>query len=76
MPSAAHRPEPLTVEQAMRPLHLAGAPARNPMHRAHSHPDDPLDTALQRMGEAGVDEVLVVSRTGGTHSAYSIFTML
>jgi CIC family chloride channel protein len=66
MPSAAHRPEPLTVEQAMRPLHLAGTPAASAMHIARSHPDDSLDTALQRMGEAGVDEILIVSRVGGT----------
>jgi chloride channel protein, CIC family len=64
MPSAAHRPEPLTVERAMRPLHLSGAAIADPPDRPHVHPDDPLDSALQRMGEAGVDEIPVVSRAG------------
>ena len=66
MPSAAHLPEPLTVERAMRPLHLSGSAIADPPDIPYVHPDDPLDSALQRMGEAGVDEILVVSRAGGT----------
>jgi hypothetical protein len=31
------------------------------------HPDDPLDVALQRMGEKGLDEIPVLSRTGSKH---------
>lgn len=66
MPSAAHLPEPLTVEPAMRPLDLSGSAIVAPPDVPHVYPDHPLDLALQRMGEAGVDEILVVSRTGGT----------
>jgi len=63
MPSAAHLPEPLTVERAMRPLtsydgYLADQP--------FAHPDDPLDAALQRMGAARVDQMIVIGRAGGT----------
>ena len=67
MPSAAHRPEPLTVEVAMRPLQYAGTSAL--AIRADFpivHPDDPLDSALQLMGESGMDEIPVISRVGGT----------
>ena len=60
MPSAAHRLEPLTVEQAMR----AGTQAPDRVAMLHVYPDDPLDTALQRMGAAGVDEIQVISRAG------------
>jgi chloride channel protein, CIC family len=66
MPSAAHLPEPLTVEPAMRPLHASGSLIPDPPEIPHVHPDHPLDIALQRMGEAGVDQILVISRTGGT----------
>jgi hypothetical protein len=64
MPSGAHRPEPLTVERAMRPLPLSGAAIADPADSPYAHPDDPLDSALQRMGEARVDEIPVVSRAG------------
>ncbi len=64
MPSAAHRIEPLTVNRAMRPLDLAGAAVADPPGTPRVHPDDPLDSALQRMGEARVDEILVISRAG------------
>jgi chloride channel protein, CIC family len=60
MPSADHRPAPLTVERAMRPR--PGPPVVGGLC---THPDDPLDTALQSMGEGGVEEVAVVSRAGG-----------
>ncbi len=63
MPSAAHRPALLTVERAMREppagaalTVLAGVP--------HVYPDDPLDTAMQRLGEAGLDQIAVLSRAG------------
>ncbi len=62
MPSATHRPEALTVEQAMRP---SLSPAADSPAGLHVYPDDPLDSALQSMGGAGVDEILVVSRDGG-----------
>lgn len=62
MPSAAHRPDPLLVELAMRPVD----PQTPAVHEARFvHPDDTLDVALQRMGEAGVEELPVVSRAGG-----------
>ena len=66
MPSAAHLPEPLTVERAMLPLNPHDPAVACPPEIPDIHPDDPLDSALQRMGEAGVDEIPVVSRTGGT----------
>ncbi|MEO8126926.1 MAG: chloride channel protein [Bryobacteraceae bacterium] len=66
MPSAAHLPEPLVVERAMGPLHRPAGIA-NPFGHIYVHPDDPLDSALQRMGEAGVEEIPVVSRTGGEY---------
>ncbi|MEO8598104.1 MAG: chloride channel protein [Candidatus Solibacter sp.] len=82
MPSAAHLPQPLTVERAMRPLSQSGSAIPATPVGPSIHPDDPLDSALQRMGEAGVDEAVVVSRTGGTpigvltsqdaHSAYKL----
>jgi CIC family chloride channel protein len=65
MPSAGHRPEPLTVEAAMRPLPAAVASA-GLAGTPQVHPDHPLDLAMQRMGEAGVDGVVVVSRAGAT----------
>jgi tetratricopeptide (TPR) repeat protein len=64
MPSAAHRPEPLTVEPAMRPLRHSESAVADPPDGPYVHPDDPLDSALQRMGTAGVDEIPVVSRAG------------
>src|ERR1039458_5835669 len=45
---------------------MSGSAIADPSDIPHVHPDHPLDLALQRMGEAGVDEILVVSRTGGT----------
>lgn len=65
MPSAAHRPEPLPVERAMRMLPLSEAAMAEPVKGPQVHPDDPLDSAMQRMGKAGVDEIPVVSRSGG-----------
>jgi len=65
MPSAAHLPEPLTVEPAMQPLRVESTASGAVPEKPFAHPDDPLDAALQRMGEAGVDEIPVVSRTGG-----------
>ena len=65
MPSSAHRPEPLTVERAMRPLPLSPSAMADSLAGPSAYPDDPLDSALQRMGEAGVDEIDVVSRAGG-----------
>jgi CIC family chloride channel protein len=65
MPSSAHRPEPLTVERAMRPVHLSVPAITTPLAGLFVHPDDPLDWALQRMGEAGIDEIEVISRAGG-----------
>lgn len=59
MPSAAHRPEPLTVQQAMQP------PGSGIAQEVSVHPDDPLDMALQVMGKTGVPELAVVSRAGG-----------
>ena len=64
MPSAAHRPEPLTVDQAL-PLHPPASAMAGPPDGPHVHPDDPLDSALQRMGEAELNEIPVVSRAGG-----------
>lgn len=64
MPSAAHRIEPLTVECAMRPRPLSEAGAAVFVDAAQVHPDDPLDSALQRMGAAGIDEIQVISRAG------------
>jgi CIC family chloride channel protein len=61
MPSAEHRPEPVTVARAMRPL---GEPAGIVCWEAAVHPDDPVDVALQKMGRAGVEELVVVSREG------------
>jgi chloride channel protein, CIC family len=62
MPSAAHRVEPLAVESAMRPVQQSGAPQ---LDGSYVHPDDPLDSALQRMAAAGADRIPVVSRAGG-----------
>lgn len=61
MPSAAHTPEPLLVESAMR---LLDAPPVGTPDIPRVHPDDTLDSALQRMGEGGVEELPVVSRIG------------
>jgi CIC family chloride channel protein len=66
MPSADHRPEPLTVKHAMRPLkgsESAGAAAQG---GPRVHPDDLLDSALQIMAAEGAEELLVVSRAGAT----------
>src|SRR6188768_3480826 len=63
MPSAAHRPEPLSVQRAMLPLHSEDFPPAPGGPTVH--PDDLLDTALQRMGERRTSEMVVVSRTGG-----------
>jgi chloride channel protein, CIC family len=64
MPSADHRPEPLTVEQAMKPLVDPDIVERPDIPRAH--PDDPLDSAMQAMGAAGVETIVVLRRDGGT----------
>ncbi len=64
MPSAAHRIEPLTVEGAMRPLPAYEAEAAVFVGGVQVYPDDPLDSALQRMGAAGIDEIQVISRAG------------
>ena len=53
MPSAAHRPEPLSVQRAMRPLPATDEPTDFAPGEPVVHPDDLLDTALQRMGDAG-----------------------
>ncbi len=66
MPSAAHRPEPLTVERAMRPLESSEGSTAVQSDCLHVYPDEPLDLALRRLGEVGVAELLVVSRAGGT----------
>lgn len=64
MPSAAHRPEPLTVECAMRPLDAShDAPVSVP-ETAYVHPDDTLDSALQILGRTGKHRIVVVSRDG------------
>ncbi len=60
LPSPAHRLEPLTVEGAMQP-----APPSSESHTLYVHPDDLLDTALQKMGREGVEEIPVISRAGG-----------
>jgi tetratricopeptide (TPR) repeat protein len=65
MPSHAHRLEPLTVDRAMRLLPLSASGKGASGNGLSVHPDDPLDSALQRMGEAGVEEIEVVSRAGG-----------
>ncbi|MBI4905737.1 MAG: chloride channel protein [Acidobacteria bacterium] len=65
MPSAAHRPEPLTAEQAMRSIEPASAEVASRTDYSFVHPDDQLDVALQRMGRAGICEIPVVSRAGG-----------
>jgi chloride channel protein, CIC family len=61
MPSPEHLPEPLTADTAMRSLSPDYIPV-TPLPTVH--PDDPLDAALQLMGRARVDELLVVSRMG------------
>ena len=59
MPSPEHLPEPLAVEQApILPWHEA-----MPLD-PFVHPDDPLEAALQRMGEGKTEEIAVISRTG------------
>lgn len=63
MPSAAHRRPPLTVDQAMNRDASAAATRDLPT----VHPDDLLDTAMQRMGEAGVEQIAVMSRAGFGH---------
>ncbi|MCU1324699.1 MAG: Cl-channel, voltage-gated family protein [Bryobacterales bacterium] len=62
MPSAEHIPEPMAVERAMTAL-AAGDTLT--LHEVFVHPDDPLDAALQRMGEANVENIVVLNRTGG-----------
>lgn len=66
LPSAVHRRDPLTVERAMRPLESSSGDNTLAATSPQVYPDDPLDLALQRMGEAGVAEALVVSRVGMT----------
>lgn len=62
MPSPSHLPEPLIVEQAMRPVDAA-RPEMPAGPRVH--PDDPVDAALQRMARAELEQIAVVSRAGG-----------
>lgn len=62
MPSAEHRPDPLTVSRAMQQA-PAPLPATPTWERA-VHPDDPVDVALQAMGRANLDELPVISREG------------
>ena len=50
----------------MLPLHPSSPLVGHPAGVPDVHPDDPLDSALQRMAEAGVSEIPVVSRAGGT----------
>jgi CIC family chloride channel protein len=63
MPSAAHRPAPLTVEQAMRPLADQAIVEQAGITRAHL--DEPLDSVMQHMGAAGAEIAVVVRRDGG-----------
>jgi len=63
MPSPGHLPELLTVDQAMTSQDSEWA---RPVGGSFVHPDDPLDAALQRMGDTKSDTIFVVSRTGGT----------
>ena len=65
MPSDAHRPDPLTVERAMRTLPSSEDATAGSPDGPRVYADDLLDSALQEMGKAGVDEALVVSRAGG-----------
>ena len=48
--SAAHRPEPLTVERAMLPLQSSRTPSPVRWKSPHVHPDDPLDLGLAAHG--------------------------
>ena len=50
MPSAAHLPEPLTVEPAMRPLHLSGSAIADPPDIPHVHPDRPIGLGVAAHG--------------------------
>ncbi|HEY3741025.1 MAG TPA: chloride channel protein [Bryobacteraceae bacterium] len=54
--------EPLAVGRAMRPL--ADASGELPSS-PFAYPDDPLDSALQRIAKAGVNEIAVIRRDGG-----------
>ncbi|MEO8591846.1 MAG: chloride channel protein [Candidatus Solibacter sp.] len=65
MPSSAHRPEPLTVDLAMRPMLSPETVSGGTAEAMEIYPDDPLDSALQRMGAGGIEEIRVVSRVGG-----------
>ena len=64
MPSQDHRLEPLTVETAMRPAAEDGRIPADVIESRYVHPDDPLDSALQRMGASGVEELPVLTRDG------------
>ena len=62
MPSSHHRPEPLTVQEAMVPAEdgdvtLTALPA--------VHPDETLDAALQKMAATGHPHLRVHHREGG-----------
>lgn len=63
MPSAAHVPPSMLVEAAMRPVPPGGSVAGDDEIEA-IHPDDTLDSALQRMGRSASREVKVLSRIG------------
>ena len=83
MPSAAHWPEPLTVDQAMRALDPENMGIIYSPANPHVHPDHPLDMALQRMAAADLDELPVLSRVGGsqlgvlsTHDVWNAYQAL
>jgi len=59
MPSEADRPDPLTVQRAMRPAKTRLATTTTVF------PDDPMDLALQALGRSGLVELSVVNRAGG-----------
>ncbi len=65
MPSPAHAPDPVTVSRAMRPLTGPGDAISDPVASLEVHPDDTIDSALQIMGNAGIEQIPVVSRSGG-----------
>lgn len=68
VPSAAHEIAPLTVAKAMRPEARPGDELTIALD-TFVYPDEPLDTAMQRMGQAGRSEIDVLSRVGGRRIA-------
>lgn len=61
MPSPEHRPEPLLVSAAMRPLDKPESASA----LEGVYPDDSLDTALQLMASQKADKLVVLARAGG-----------